>query len=550
MGKVKGASWWTPEPAEPPLCDHTVGELLDLAVENHPDGDALVVSEFEDAGFDVRWSYRDLHERVDALARGLLSVGFRAGTHIAIWAPNVPEWVVVEFAAAKVGLVLVTINPTYRAEEAHYVLKDSGSQALFFFPRLRRLNLGEELAKFQNHLEMDYYWSLGEPVSSADTIESLYTRGKTVDPEDLAQRYSAVRSTDVVQIQYTSGTTGKPKGAMLTHHGIVNNARISAARWKIDHGDRWCNPMPLFHTAGCAMITLGLVSNSACQLLNVWFDADRALDTIQNERASITHLVPTMIIAMLKRNREQPRDLSSLRLVGSGGTPVPPELGQQIRNEWNTELRIVYGLTETSPLVTVTDVDDHTDRAIMTVGQPLPASEVQVTEQGLPTKTGIPGELLVRGYQVMKGYLGQPDATDKAITEQGWFRSGDLATMDDDGYIRIVGRAKDVIIRGGENLYPAEIEALIMEYPGIEEVAVVGVPDPYYGEEACAAIRASHSVDGDALRAWLSDRITHQKVPRYVVAVDAFPFTASGKIQKFRLQESVMTELGLPHGRD
>jgi fatty-acyl-CoA synthase len=356
-----------------------------------------------------------------------------------------------------------------------------------------------------------------------------------------------VSAQDVAQIQYTSGTTGRPKGAELTHLGIVNNARQSAALWRVGPDDRWCNPLPLFHTAGCAMLALGAVAAGATHLPLIRFDPERVLATIETERATIVETVPTILTALLDRQQVVGADLSSLRLVGTSGAPTPRDLGTRCADEWQVPLRVLYGSTEVSPTASGTALDEPGDLGWTTVGRPLPGTEVRVVDPrtGQTLALDQPGELQVRGYQVMAGYHDRPDATAGAITADGWYRTGDLARLDADGYLHIVGRLRDVIIRGGENLYPAEIEEVLRTNPAVADAAVIGVPDPFFGEEACAVVvaRDGAAIDGDDLRQWARERMTHQKVPRYVSVVAALPQTASGKVQKFLLRDEILAGL-------
>jgi fatty-acyl-CoA synthase len=533
-----GLSVWEAEPGPLPLVDDTIGGLLDDAAREAPLREAVVVSGFADLGFDVRWTYAELRGAADRLARALICAGLAPGDRVAIWAPNVAEWLVVEFAVAKADLVLVTINPTYRAGEAEYVLADTQARALFYLPRFRHFDLAAELAQIHGRLgALKHVVALG-PRSAAQVGESyaaFLERAEQADTGVLVARQAAVRPQDVAQIQYTSGTTGWSKGAMLTHQGLVNNARQFAARWEVSSAERWANPMPLFHTAGCAMVTLACVANRATHCLAVWFDPARVLDLVETERCTILETVPTMVSALLDAQRERRRDLASLRLVGTGGAPVPAALGWRVAAEFGTRLRSVYGLTETSPLVAAAPAGARGERGWDSAGPPLPYTSVRIVgADAKPVPVGQPGQVQVRGYLVMTGYLNRPEATRDVIGTDGWFSTGDIGHFDAEGWLRIVGRSKDVIIRGGENLYPAEIESIIVEHPAVAEACVVGVPDDYYGEEACAVVRRQpgSALDPDQLRRFIRDRVTHQKVPRHVLFVESFPTTASGKIRK------------------
>jgi fatty-acyl-CoA synthase len=544
-----GLSVWQAEPGPLPLVHITIGEALDEAAMDAPDKEAVVVSGFADLGFDVRWTYRDLREAADRLARALIAAGLAPGDRVAIWAPNIGPWLVVEFAAAKAGLVLVTMNPTYRAAEAHYILTDTQARILFLLPQIRHFDLAQELAQVRDQLTcLQRVVSLGEdpPGTGVESYAEFLTRGHEAGDAALSARQAAVRPVDRAQIQYTSGTTGQPKGAMLTHVSLLNNARQFAARWEVTAAERWANPMPLFHTAGCAMVTLACVANRATQCLAVWFDPKRVLRLVEDESCTIVETVPTMVTALLDAQRQQRRNLNSLRLVGTGGAPVPAALGRRVETELGTDLRSVYGLTETSPLVAAAPAHAVGQRGWETAGPPLPHTDVRIVDPELqPVPVGQPGQLQVRGYLLMAGYLNRPGATRDVIDDQGWFSTGDIAQFDAQGWLRIVDRSKDVIIRGGENLYPAEIEAIITEHPAVAEACVVGVPDDYYGEEACAVVRRrpGAALDSTQLRDFLRVRVTHQKVPRHVLFVEAFPTTASGKIRKRDVAAQVRASL-------
>jgi fatty-acyl-CoA synthase len=546
MSKRVRQSRWDREAASPAIADKTIGRLLDEVVESFGGQEAIVSVGQPTQTLDVRWTYRDLRDRVERAARALLATGLEPHDRVAIWAANCPDWLVIEFAAAKAGLVLVTVNPTLKADEVFFILDDADVRALFYMPQVRYFDLAAQLQPIRSRLKvMHSVFSLAG-ADSAESFEHFLNLSDSVSATDLAEREKAVDAHDIAQIQYTSGTTGRPKGAQIEHRGLVNNARLFAQRWRVTSEDRWCNPMPLFHTAGCGMVTLGSMAFAACHLPVAWFDADLVLDIIQREAATIVETVPTMLLALLDRSRETGQTPRSLRLVGIGGAPTPPDLGPRVREEWGAELRIVYGLTETSPLITAVGIDDEEKRLFTTVGRPLPEVDVKIVDnRGKVVSTGEPGELCANGYLVMRGYLNRPEATAEVKDANGWFHTGDVATMDDEGFVRIVGRVKDVIIRGGENLYPAEIESVLLQHPAVMDVAIVGVPDSYYGEEACAAVRVSSQIRAEELQEWLRERVSHQKVPRYVVLVSDFPLTASGKVQKYRLREQVALELGL-----
>lgn len=547
MPKREGMGWWDADPASFPLSELTIGALLNRSAYQFGEREAIVTVAYTDLGLNVRWTFTELRERADAMARGLIGLGLQPGSRLAIWASNIPEWLVAEFAAAKAGLILVPVNPTFKSKDLQYVLTDSGAEALLFLPRFRTLELKRELDEIRGSLPLlRHVFAFGDEEPGVDSTEHLLELGKEVGDEALRERESSVNPRDIAQIQYTSGTTGFSKGAQLTHHNIVNNARLFGERWQIGPGDRWCNPMPLFHTAGCGMVTLGALWYGACHLPIVSFEPERTIRTIEKERATIIETVPTMLIKLLEYSERMSFHPTSLRLVGIGGAPTPVGLGQLVRDAWRAELRIVYGLTETSPLITQMALDDPEERLFSTVGRPLPETELRiVTATGDVTVTDGVGEVIVRGYLVMAGYLNQPDATAAVIDADRWFHTGDLGRMDGDGYLTIVGRLKDVIIRGGENIYPAEVEALLLDHPAIQDVAILGVPDRYYGEQACAVVRPTSAISGDTVREWLAQRVSHQKVPKYVLFVDEFPLTPSGKVQKFRLREIALAQLGI-----
>ncbi|MEU4233765.1 AMP-binding protein [Nonomuraea sp. NPDC026600] len=544
MALVDDRSLWLADPGPVPLLPTTVADLLAEAVGRAADREALVMSAYDAPELTVRWTYRELAERVDCLARALVALGVQPRDRVALWAPNVPEWVVTEFAAARVGAVLVPANPTYRADEIRHVLELSGAVACLFLPDFERLDLWSELREIRDALpRLRHLVSLGGPVEDVSGLADVLRQGDSVDLGELDRRTRATSADDLAQIQFTSGTTGRPKGAALTHHNVVNNARQSAWLWNVEPGDRWCNPLPLFHTAGCAMLTLGAVAAAATHLPLVRFDADKVLDTIERERCTIVSTVPTILTALVDRQRLHGADLGSLRLVGTSGAPTPHQLGQACLREWGAPLRVLYGSTELSPTVAGTSPYDHGDLGWTTVGRPLPWTAVRVVDPETDEVVAVnsSGELQVSGYQVMRGYHEDSAATAAATTSDGWFRTGDLATLDAEGRLRIIGRLKDVLIRGGENLYPAEIEEAIRGYDGILEVAVVGVPDPFFGEEACAVVTVKNGCpfNPEALRLWLRERVTHQKVPRYVYVVDSLPQTGSGKVKKFLLREEM-----------
>jgi fatty-acyl-CoA synthase len=525
------ASYWAADDSTP-VVDTTVGELLRTAAADAPERCALLAGASSPADR-RRWTYAELLRNAEQAARALLG-RFEPGEHVAVWAPNIPEWVVLEMAAGLAGIVLVTVNPAYRPAELEYVLRQSGTVGIFLVPDFRGNPMAASLDEVHPRLP-----ALREVVSFDDwdaftTSGSPNTALPVVGPGDGAQ------------IQYTSGTTGFPKGAYLHHRGIVNNSRFTAARQEVAEGAVWLNPMPLFHTGGCVLAALGAVWARATHVPLVSFDPGLALELIETERATVMGGVPTMLIAMMEHPDFSTRDLSSLRSVLSGGSTVPADLVRRIESTLGVRFGIVYGQTEASPVITQTRLDDTDVDKAETIGQPQPQQEVKIVDRAgeiVPVNTT--GEICSRGYNVMLGYYEMPDATAETIDADGWLHTGDLATMDERGYLRIEGRLKDMVIRGGENLYPREIEELLFTHPAVAEVAVLGIPDPKWGEELAAVVRrnAGHEgVTAEELRTFVRERLAPQKAPRRWAFVDELPLTPSGKIQKFVLRERLAND--------
>ena len=521
-------SYW-PADTSVPVAETTVGGVLRAAAAAGPDLVAMVAG-VPDPGARRRWTYAQLLAEAEQAARAL-TARFAPGERVAAWAPNLPEWVVLEYAAGLAGLVLVTVNPAYRPAELAYVLKQSGAAGIFLVPEFR-----SPMAEFLEEVRPELP-ALREVVFFTEWEDFLRTApAQAVLPD--------VSAGDAVQIQYTSGTTGFPKGAELTHRGLTNNARFYAERIGLRPGEAYVNPMPLFHTAGCAMGVLGTAQSLAAHVPVLAFDPALVLEFLEAERASVFGGVPTMMIAMLDHPDFGRRDLSSLRVAVSGGSPVPADLVRRVEGSLGVRFSIVFGTTECSPLITQVKLDDSPDDRAETLGSPLPQTEVQVIEvmTGDPVPIGQPGELCARGYMVMRGYHDAPQATAAAIDAEGWYHTGDLASLDSRGYLRIEGRIKDMIIRGGENIYPREIEDALFAHPAIAEVAVIGLPDQQWGEVVAAFIRLAPgqpTPDPEELRAYCRDRLAPYKTPARWEFVDAFPLTPSGKIQKFKLRESL-----------
>ena len=534
---VAERSEWEGEPLELPPT--TVGGLLDRARESHGNTEAVALVAYPGTPYDLRWTYRELHARAERLAAALIASGCRRGARAAIWAPNVPEWLVAEYAVAKAGMVLVTINPTYQTAELEYALALTDVDVLFYLPEWGRFDLGARLSRIQKHLEPRLTVVL-EP----DALAELCDRGGD-DVAAVHARQREVTPADVAQVQFTSGTSGAPKGVQLTHGALVHNSHALMERWRVGLGEKWCSAAPLFHIVGNAMMALGCAAVGATYLPIVWFDADRILDTIERERVQYLQSVPTTLIALLDRQRDAPRDLSSLELVEIGGAPVPPALGHRLRAEVGAELVNCYGLTETSGCVTQALRDDG-DRGFETVGPPVPGVSLRIVARdgGGVVPIGEAGELHARGYVITPGYLKDEERTNEAIAD-GWFRTGDLARMSPSGHVTIVGRLNGVIRRGAEAIDPTEIENLMLQHPGVREATVVGVPDDFFGEIACAVVEVTPPLGADEVRAWMKGRISHQKIPAHVLIEGDVPRTPSGKVRRRELRAIVLDRLGI-----
>jgi fatty-acyl-CoA synthase len=502
----------------------TVGDLLREAALEAPDRPGLVAGT---PGDDRRWTFAELLAESERVAAALLT-RFQPGERVAAWAPNLPEWVLLEYGAALAGLILVTVNPAYQRKELSYVLGQSGAAGIFLLPEYRGNPMLAALEDARSELpnlrdvvlfsEWDAFCASGGPVDLP-----------TVSPDDPAQ------------IQYTSGTTGFPKGALLHHRGICNNSALATGLMGLGPTDVYVNPMPMFHTAGCVLGALGTLSARATHLPILAFDPGYVLEMVERERGTFVVCVPTMLIALMEHPDFGTRDLSSLRSAASGGSLVPAELVRRIEATLGVQFCIVFGTTECSPLITQTRLDDTPEDKAETIGTPLPQTEVKIIDpvSGALVAPGVVGELCCRGYLVMTEYYRMPDATGEAIDGEGWYHTGDLASMDVRGYCRIEGRLKDMIIRGGENIYPREIEDVLFSYPDVAEVAVVGIPDEKWGEQVAAFVRRvpGATLSQAALFTYVREHLAPFKTPRHWRFVDDFPLTASGKIQKFVLRE-------------
>jgi fatty-acyl-CoA synthase len=519
-------SFWAADETEPVL-EMTVGGMLRAAAADAGEREALVAG-VPSADDRRRWTYAELLRASEDVARALLA-RFEPGERVGVWAPNIPEWLLLEFGAALAGVVLVTVNPSYRKSELAYVLRQSRASGLFLADEFRGNPMLATFDEVRSELP-----DVREAVRFSDWDDFVGGGSKSQSLPD-------VRPDDPAQIQYTSGTTGFPKGALLHHRGITNNARFTAERMKVAAGEVWLNPMPLFHTGGCVLGALGAVWSRAVHVPVLAFDPGLVLELIETERVNVMGGVPTMLIAMMEHADFARRRTSSLRAVLSGGSTVPADLVRRIEATMGVKFGIVYGQTEASPVITQTRLDDSAEDKAETIGQPQPQQEVKIVDPatGDVLPIGERGEICTRGYNVMLGYYEMPDATAEAIDADGWLHTGDLATMDERGYSRVEGRLKDMIIRGGENLYPREIEELLYTHPAVAEVAVLGVPDDRWGEEVAAVVRPAEGSKASAqeLRAFVRERLSPQKAPRIWAFVDELPLTPSGKIQKFVLRD-------------
>jgi len=522
-----------------PLCGETIGEMWGAVVAAHGEREALV-SRHQG----IRWTYDELHDHVERCARALLASGVEKGDRVGIWSPNNAEWVVVQFATAKIGAILVNINPSYRRHELEYALRQSGCSLLILAPGFRDADYRELLAetdapRLRARVALDEGW------------EELLARAGEASVEALRERERQLDFDDPINIQYTSGTTGFPKGATLSHHNIVNNGFFIGERLGYTEEDRVCIPVPFYHCFGMVLGNLAVVSHAACIVLpDEAFGPRAVLETVASERCTSLYGVPTMFIAELGEPDFADFDLSSLRTGIMAGSPCPIEVMKRVRSEMNMgEVTICYGMTETSPVSTQTRRDDPVEKRVSTVGKVHPHVEVKVvdTASGSTVARGETGELCTRGYCVMLGYWDDEEATREAIDAARWMHTGDLAVMDEEGYVNIVGRIKDLIIRGGENIYPREIEEFLYTHPAIADVQVIGVPDERYGEQVCAwvVLKEGADLDEEGLKEFCRGKIARFKIPRYVRFVEGFPMTVTGKIQKFRMRETEIAERGL-----
>jgi fatty-acyl-CoA synthase len=530
------------------LLGETIGENLDRTVARYPDHDAVI-----SVHQGIRQTYAEFHAAVTEIARGLLALGIEPGERVGIWSPNNLEWVTLQYATAKVGAILVNINPAYRTSELAYALGQSGVSTLVLAPRFRQADYLDMLDQVAGELpQLRRRVVLGpDTPAAAMGWEELREAAARVSVDQLGARAALLQFDDPINIQYTSGTTGFPKGATLSHHNILNNGFFIGEGCGYTQADRVGIPVPLYHCFGMVLGNLACTTHGAAMVYpSEAFEPEATLAAVQAERCTSLYGVPTMFIAELEHPRFTEFDLSSLRTGIMAGSPCPVEVMKKVQSDLHmAEVTICYGMTETSPVSFQTGTDDPVDKRVATVGKVHPHVEVKVIDpdSGRVVPRGTPGELCTRGYVVMLGYWDNQQATAEAIDQARWMHTGDLATLDADGYANIVGRIKDMVIRGGENVYPREVEEFLYQHPAVSDVQVVGVPDPRYGEELCAWVRLKEgqTVAGEELRAWCRGKIASFKIPRYWKFVDEFPMTVTGKVQKFKIRENSIAELGL-----
>jgi fatty-acyl-CoA synthase len=550
-----------------PLSGLTIPEQFAAIVERFPDNEAVV-----SLPQDRRLSYRQFADEIDQLARGLLSTGFNKGDRIGIWSTNNIEWLLLQMATARIGAILVNINPAYRPRELAYALQRSEVEGLFLIPSFRSSDYIAMLVEAVPELKDSSPGELGckdypqlrrvviyEPANIENTLRpysgftlwnEVIEAGTGISSEQLNTVTSSLDCDDAINIQYTSGTTGFPKAVILSHHNILNNAWFTARAMHFTEKDRLCISVPFYHCFGMVLANLVCFSTGACAIIpSEHFDPEAVLKAVSKERCTAIHGVPTMFIAELEQPRFKEFELSTLRTGIMAGAPCPPALMQRVIEEMHCrEILIGYGETEASPLTHLTTREDSMERRIETVGKNLPHQEVKIvdTNSGKTVPLGGVGEICFRGYHIMKGYYGDDEATHRAVDDKGWLHSGDLGNMDEEGYVRITGRLKEMIIRGGENIYPREIEDFLFTHPKISAVAVFGIPDEFYGEEIAAWIQChpSESLTENEVRAFCKGNIAHFKIPKYIRFVDEFPMTVTGKLQKFRMREIMQEQPG------
>jgi fatty-acyl-CoA synthase len=527
----------------PALLEDTIGANLARTVASYGDREALV-----ECASGRRWTWSELDRDVDDLARALIGAGIEKGDRVGIWGPNSAEWTLVQLATAKVGAVLVNVNPSYRTHEFSYAANQSGMRLLVSATSFRTSDyraMVEETAEHNTALERVVY------LDDEESWAGLLADGEGVGADELARRQARLSPDDPINIQYTSGTTGYPKGATLSHRNILNNGYLVGETCRYTEQDRVCIPVPFYHCFGMVMGNLACTSHGATMVIPApAFDPALTLRAVSDERCTSLYGVPTMFIAEWALPDLASYDLGSVRTGIMAGSPCPEEMMKKLIDAGIDEMTIAYGMTETSPVSTQTRTDDSLERKVGTVGRVAPHLEVKIIDPvtGETVPRGEAGEFCTRGYSVMLGYWQDEEKTREAVDADGWMHTGDLGVMDDDGYLRITGRIKDMVIRGGENIYPREIEEFLYTHPDIEDVQVVGVPDAKYGEELCAWLRmrpGAPPLDADAVRAFATGQLAHYKIPRYVMVVEEFPMTVTGKVRKVEIREVSTRELGL-----
>jgi fatty-acyl-CoA synthase len=557
-----GQQWsYTSGISNTPLLGLTIGDMFDETVAKYPDNLALISRHQK-----IRLTYRELQAQINQCAKGLMQLGIQKGQRVGIWSPNRAEWCIIQFATAKLGIILVNLNPSYRLHEIEYALVQSGCSTIVISPAFKTSDYTQMLYTLAPELKdcepgklqaaklpaLTTVIRLGaEKVPGMFTWDELMSMGGAISDEQLRIVQREQEFDDPINIQYTSGTTGFPKGATLSHHNILNNGYFVARLQNLTQHDRMCIPVPLYHCFGMVMGNLGCITHGATMIYpSDGFDPLAVLQTVQAEQCTSLYGVPTMFIAELEHPDFQQFNLSSLRTGVMAGSPCPAEVMKRVVSQMNMrEVEICYGMTETSPVSTQTRIDAPFEKRVGTVGVIHPHLEIKIVDPttGKVVPVGSPGELCTRGYSVMLGYWNNPEATAQAIDTARWMHTGDLATMDSEGYINIVGRIKDMVIRGGENVYPREIEEFLYTHPKISDVQVIGVPDPKYGEEICAWVRikSGEQATAEEIREYCRGKIAHYKVPRYIMFVESFPMTVTGKIQKFLMRQQSIKDLGL-----
>ena len=549
----KGAS-------DPGLVDETIGRFFDRIANRYPDQPALVVRHQG-----IRWNWSEYQREVGKLAAGLLKLGIEPGDRVGIWAPNCHEWCLTQFATAKIGAILVCVNPAYRVFELEYALNKSACRAIVTAERFKSSQYLEMLQRLAPELDRCEPGRLrAEKLPALEIVirmgdshtPGMFNFGEVceIGGADNLRRISEIGETlfsdDVINIQFTSGTTGSPKGASLTHYNILNNANQVAAGMNLTQADRLCIPVPMYHCFGMVLGKLACVTRGAASIFPAdAFEAGAVLETVEKERCTALHGVPTMFIAELEHPEFDRFDLSSLRTGIMAGAPCPVEVMKKVISRMHmSEVLIAYGQTECSPVNHMTLADDPLEKRVETVGRAGPHLEVKIIdEEGAIVPVGQTGDICTRGYAVMKGYWDDPQRTAETVDSGGWLHSGDLGVMDEEGYVSVVGRLKDMIIRGGENIYPREIEEFLFTHPSIQDAKVVGVSDEKFGEEVCVwvQLKAHEEMSEEEIRAFCKDHIAYFKVPRYIRIVDEFPMTVTGKVQKFKMREQMEKEIGL-----